>query len=339
MKKILITGSTSSQCSISSNNRNLKFGGLLKNALSFGFEYEVTLTPPKVSMTKEDIEKYDVVLVGLSPLTSMSSHYMYGALSVLGHALDIGNGFIFLDSPEPHSVFSSIKNCAKGENYLFKDFFASKAESCEAKDKEETRKHLLDTVRRISNCNEHLKILFPSLPWSSNFFEDYKIDLGDLNVKMSPVNLDIYLYEDKNLDNIEPKDGWFTDKISNKWVKSVHKTLSGSLTEIPKKYISRDEVTYGIAKSFGYLLPTHKYDQPWWSQNVMNALVAGTPVFTDWKFSSILGAHWGGLPASYISMTPEERVEFSKNQLNTYLIHVPNKFDALATLEDILSLR
>ena len=104
MAKILVTGSSSSQCSKTSNNRNLRFGGLLEKALSSG-KHQVDLKPPSVKMTAEEVEEYDVVLVGLSPLTSISSHYMYGALSVLGHAINVGNAFIFVDAPEPHTVF------------------------------------------------------------------------------------------------------------------------------------------------------------------------------------------------------------------------------------------
>ena len=337
MAKILVTGSSSSQCSKSSNARNLRFGGLLEKALSDA-GHQVDFMPPSVKMTEEEVSQYDSVIVGLAPLTSISSHYMYGALSVLGHAMNAGNASTFVDAPEPHTVFSSLRSCAKSEKELFKDFFSSRAQSCDAREKKHYE-HILKTARRLSKCDERLKVIAPSLLWSSDAsFSSHGIDLGDLNFSFDFVNLDSYLVKLDDFSGYfsDEKQVWLADNKKNAWVRKNLSLVSHPVKNVENKYATRDEVMNDMKGSLGYFLPVYKYDKPWWSQNLANALMSGVPVFTDWKLSQDIDYSWSVLPHSVEDMSRQERIELSIRQFDSYFYGIPDEEEASKILEKIL---
>ena len=108
MSKILITGMSASHASHSANSRSISFAGVLKTVLTLQ-GHEVTQLDPEVSWNTKDFEEYDSVLVGLSPLTSLSANRVYGALSVIDVLLDTDKLVFFLDAPEPNRITSSLR--------------------------------------------------------------------------------------------------------------------------------------------------------------------------------------------------------------------------------------
>ena len=100
MSKILITGTSAPQASAEANERSLSFSKVLSIVLSQQ-GHTVVQQIPDVSWTLNDLDEYDCVLVGISPLTSLSANYVYGALSVIDVLRDTGRLRLFFDAPDP----------------------------------------------------------------------------------------------------------------------------------------------------------------------------------------------------------------------------------------------
>ena len=103
MSKILITGMSASHASDKTNLRSLSFAGVIKLVLEQQ-GHEVVQVNPEVSWNLKDLEQYDSVLVGLSPITSLSANHVYGALSVIDVLLDSPKLRLFIDAPEPGKI-------------------------------------------------------------------------------------------------------------------------------------------------------------------------------------------------------------------------------------------
>ena len=69
MSKILLTGMSAPHASTDANRRSLSFASLLSHVLSTQ-GHEVVQTDPEISWEESDLNEYDHVLVGVSPLTS-----------------------------------------------------------------------------------------------------------------------------------------------------------------------------------------------------------------------------------------------------------------------------
>ena len=123
MSKILITGMTSSHTSENANMRSLSFAGVLNHVLTVN-GHEVIQDQPSVSWNLNDLAEYDAVLVGISPITSLSSNYAYGALSVIDVLLDDPRLKLFIDSPEPTRITSSLRAISKTPDNITKPFYS-----------------------------------------------------------------------------------------------------------------------------------------------------------------------------------------------------------------------
>lgn len=98
--KILITGCTPAQSSVNLMSRTVSFTSLLHNAFE-DLGHEVFLTRPHLNYSKEFLDQYDAIFVGLASPSSVSAHYSYGAFAVANKARELGKLRLIVDMPEP----------------------------------------------------------------------------------------------------------------------------------------------------------------------------------------------------------------------------------------------
>lgn len=96
--KILITGCTPAQSSSDSMRRTVGFTSLLYDAFET-LGHEVFLTKPHFNYSKEYLNQYDLIFVGIASPSSLSAHYSHGAFALANKARELGKLRLVIDSP------------------------------------------------------------------------------------------------------------------------------------------------------------------------------------------------------------------------------------------------
>lgn len=321
MSKVLITGATSSQCSEAAQKRSTRFAGLLSTAINSSGDQSF-IAPPTVLVTPRDIEQYDSVIVGLAPMSSLSSNHIYGALYTLGLALDAGNGKILFDAPDPQSVFKSFKSVIANPSLLVKEIYAPRSGYNEVVHDDKVRNKIIETIELISN--EGVPTIIPSVPYFQATRKDYGIPDSTIHSDLITLNFDLMRVPKTGI-SLDSAKCWSSESINSKWSKTIEKTLSKTVLPLKRSaYDSEFEYVDRLRNSIGFLLNTHRNDLPWWSPNILLALSNGVPVFSDWRHTGILGDCWGDLPSNSEMYSPNERLSLSLMQLDSYQQNIPN---------------
>lgn len=326
MKQIFITGSTASQCSVEAQRRNVKFSSMLNRALNIS-GHNSFIDIPSVEMTLEDVSKYDSVIVGLSPFTSMSSHRIYGALHTLGLALDAGNAKILLDAPDPYLVFKSFRSVISNPSILTKRNYSSRSQYSSVVSDSKVRNKIMETIEVVANTS------IPTIVPNSSYFEVNRLDYGmpesNNDMDLINLNLDAMWNQVFNASGSQSK-YWSSDDAKSFWSTSVEKTLSKPVLALKRTaYDTEYEYVERLKNSYGFLVPTYKNNLPWWSPNIMLSLSHGTPVFSDWRLTSIMGEYWSSLPVYAETLTVEEKIEYARAQIMSYLEITPDWADSI----------
>lgn len=333
MSNILITGMSSPHTSMSANMRSLSFAGCLSLVLTQQ-GHAVTQIDPEVMWKKEDLDNYDTVLVGLSPLTSLSANKVYGALNVISILKDSDKLRLFIDAPEPAKITASLRAIIKTPANFTKPFYSNR-KGYDVASQVAVKKRLLKVVNDLLT-GEWPVTLYPSLPWGS--IDKIATQLPDsVGNSLQEINLDSYFIE-QPISVDERRDKWVVEAYSTKWVDSTIAMLENPT--VPMKWNkgwTDTQVHSQIAGAMGAIISPYK-GGTWWSYRLIQCLNSLTPVATDWKESRLLGEPWSHL-ASYIeSASPEERLALAQGQRDTYIDSIPSKRDAAVTLSDALGL-
>lgn len=331
MSKILITGMTSSHTSESANARSLSYAGVLSHVLKQN-GHEVIQEQPNVGWTREDLAQYDAVLVGISPLTSLSSNYVYGALSVIDVLLEDSKLKLFIDAPEPTRITSSLKAIAKTPDNLTKPFYSYRKGFAHAT-VPSVAENLLDIVDLLLN-EDWPTTLYPALPWDSRERVLKQLPRG-ADKGLVATNFDSYLISTQDTIDVEKRDKWVVDSYATNWVKYTADTLNHAV--IPMKWNKGwddAQVENQIASAIGALISPNP-SGTWWTYRYIQSMNMKTPVATDWRESDI-DISWIYLASRIEDMSPEDRHELSNIQTSAYLANVPTRRDAATTLHNIL---
>ncbi len=320
MKKVLITGATSSQYSMDAHKRNARFAGLLNSALSFqGVHTELKSLP--IDSVEKDISEYSSVVVGLAPVTSLSANKFYTSISALSHAIKDNKHKIFFDAPDPVLVFQSYKSVLKNPNILTKSLYSTREGYQKIVDDSSYRNSVLETLEYLLEGN--YDIIYPSLPYYSPTREMYGIPSGIGS--FTGLNFDSLFADRFNVSIKEKSKYWLAESPSTKWGKGISLTLSKPVIPVKRSaYDTEADYISRMQNSFGYLNGTYKNDTLWWSPNTMLALSCGVPVFSDWRHTGQLGVDWSGLPHSVEDITYEERCSLAMSQKVKYLDALPD---------------
>lgn len=318
--KILLTGCTASHVSAKKNLLSPTFTGLIHKALTHG-RHDVTWIEPSVSLSKEYLEEFDSVVVGLAPPNSTAAHRIYGALSVIQYAHELGTLRLVIDAPEPKRVWAGIRAIKQRPEELTKEFYSKRREYRKVSD-DGTLDRLHAAVDTLFT-QEWPNTVYPTFPWMSYPSVSTEIPMA------SPKNL-IGLNFDSDVVSLQSgysasySDYWVVDASNTKWTKQIEQTVKSRV--IPAR-ISRweenSEVISRMSGAIGCLVSVYKHANPWWSIALAQSLSNNVPVVTDWRLSSMLGESWSVLAQSVEEMSWPDRMDLAKEQKTSYLNAVP----------------
>lgn len=333
MSRILITGMSAPQVSVSANNRSLAFAGLLQAALTES-GHQVNMLVPDITWTKENLDYYDAVLVGVSPLTSLSANYAYGALHIIDVLKDSDKLNLFIDAPNPSQIKASLVAINSWPQNLTKEFY---------KNRKGYRKaiEISDNLLAVVDLLLHKKwptTLYPSLPWDKECWIHSHLPEG-AEGSLVGINLDAFILRKNSAGATDRTARWVADNPDSPWTKKKLSTLN--YPAMPMKWHkgwNDAQVEEQIAQSFGALITPHK-DNTWWTYRYIQAMNTGTPVSSAWLHTSHIGHSWGFLASAIEGMSPQERYDLSRSQADAYLYHIPNKEEAIVNLQNAIGIR
>lgn len=325
--KILITGMGSHHCK---KPDNVSFFSLLDSVLS---EYaDVVWSSPNVSWKKEDLEKYDHILFGFLPPTSLNANKIYGALNVLSLMFDSPKLKLVVDSPQIWQYKNSISASTKNPSILLSSFYSRR----------EGYQTAIKNPGFIEKAFAHMmvskwpKIIYPSLPWNSEEKISSILGFGSANETFG-LNLDSLLIEPET-PRIGRKDYWAVENIKNSWVSSLNSSVSFPME--PTKAGKKTDDSYALEKiknGIGLIVPPQERNLiTWWNYRIIQALNTSTPVVTYWPETANFNHNWAMLAYQIEDMSPAQRQQLAAAQRGVYIENIPSKAELYYEVDRIL---
>ena len=327
--KILFTGMTSAHCK---DGQNVSFFRVVAKAYSE--IAEVVWSTPKLSWSRADLEKFDLVVLGMSPPTSLASNYIYGSLHVLNLLYESPKLRLIVDSPQMWQYKNSIRAFKRDPEQIFGSFYSNRVNYEEAK----TSK-VRSSVEAVAEKLQTVKwptTIVPSLPWLTKDSISRKIPFITED-SIVPLNLDSFLFEETS-PQIARKNAWAVENTSSVWWKTLEKTLSNPGESIRYSKKPKDaEIFERIKTSFGLVVPPQdRKVGTWWSYRYIQALNSATPVVTYWNDINDFDSSWRYLGYQIEDMQPYDRQHVAYQQRNSYISNVPSKDESLKTLNKLV---
>lgn len=333
MSKIFLTGMSAQQASPSLNSKSLSFAGLVHSAL-IDAGHEVVWASPSVYMTEDALNEFDAILVGVSPITSMSANRLYGALNVIKTMWGSSKLTLFVDTPTPSQIEVGLKSVITNPDSLIKPFFSYRKEYSNVVADKKLFNNAIDCINTLYN-EDWGKTIYAQLPWKS--LDSVKISKNAKKTLIG-LNLDSYVISELN-EKEDRANKWVYDDSNSPWYKNQIKFLNLPTSPMKINRGSYDNDVMGqILRSVGVLISPDKRDGTGWNYRYVQSLNAGTPIITDWKESSVLGEAWSVLAYSIEEMSQSKRNLIALAQKESYLANIPNKKNALKLLEFTLGI-
>lgn len=335
MSKILITGMSAPHTSTNTNRRSLSFAGALGMVLTEQ-GHEVIQDEPDISWNINDIQDYDVVLVGLSPLTSLSANHVYGALNLIDLLIESDKLKFFIDAPEPTRITASLRSISKTPDNLTKPFYSYRKGFTYAS-VPGMAQNLMDVINYLLT-EKWPTTLYPSLPWSGTGKVISQLPSG-ASEELKPINLDSYLLTTQETFEVEKREKWVVESYNTSWIKTVTETLQNPT--VPMKWNkgwTDSQVFAQISSGIGSLISPYQTGGTWWSYRLIQSMNASTPIATDWRESSAIGESWMYLASHIETLSLQERIDLSHQQRKDYMESIPSRRDAAVDVSDALAL-
>lgn len=325
--KILITGCTASQTSSKNIERHPSFTGMLSKSMS-ELGHEVVISYPRFSYTKEYLDSFDLIFVGLSSPSNLSAHYAHGAFAIAEIARELGKLKLIIDMPEPQKIKNTIRDFYNKTDDFYKSFYQRRVQYQDALKKENREK--IDSFVNHLHTEQWEQSYVPSMPWFS------KSTVTEALPNLSEENIVTLCYDRALIDSVEDRTEpvygsyWCADNTKSTWTKKISKTIQFPIHPTRyNNYSSSEAVIEKIKNSTGTLISTYQGGDPWWSVSIPQTLMAGVPVVTDWRHTAELGAEWAYLPSTIEEMSPEEKLRVAQSQKDFYREAAPSYEDSL----------
>lgn len=324
---------TAPQASPSANERTLSFAGLIAQALRP--QHTVDHVDPEVRCRLGDLLDYDVILVGLAPITALGANRAYGALSLINLLRGDPRLRLFIDAPNPAQITHGLAAIANTPENLTKPFYAYRKGFKEVQ-RVDRQLELLDAVYGLLR-DPWPPTLYPSLPWKGADFLQLLPD-GASN-SITGVNLDSLL-----LSGAAPKprtryENFVSDRPITKWTDSIARTITSPVYDMKRNKFSTDEeVSYSMSTSLGAIIVPQAKGGTWWTARYAQALRSGTPVITEWRDSWQLGDAWTMLASQVEELNSSGREQLAQAQLSSYVAHLHDAESSIDHLESALGL-
>lgn len=331
--KVLFTGMASAHCARPSN---VTFFSALSDVIS---EFaEVVWAAPKLSWTKEDLEKFDVIIFGMTPPTAMSANKIYGAMHVLGLIYHSPKLRLVIDSQQVWQYKNSLEAVKKDVNVLFNSFFSGKTGFSQAKS--DSRKYI-ELAASYMSSDYWPMTYYPKLPWNS---DDRTASLLGFvpSDRLKGINLDSTLLLPEPYSAGSRSDLWSVEDTKRSWYKTLSPTLRYTSVDVKLSRVLDDSgAGVLIRSSMGLIIPPQdRKIGTWWSYKHIQAMNSNTPVATLWQESIKLDASWGYLPYQLEDITEPERRLIARDQIESYYASIPSKNRLIEEIRnDLVNLR
>jgi hypothetical protein len=334
MANIYLTGMTAPQASPSANQKSLSFSGVLHSVLvSAG--HNVTWGDPSLLETPETLNKYDSVIVGVSPVTSLSANRAYGALSIIEMLWESDKLTLLIDAPNTQLVAASLKSIDANPVALMKEFYSYRKGYREVVSDIAVSSRISQAANKLAN-KEWPRTIYPSLPWAQADRLAISRLLPAAAQSFVGINLDSFLLTDQTV-LTEKSHKWAVDSTSNKSTEKLLNTLTFPHAMMRwNKGCSDSDALDQISRSSGAVISSHRVDGTFWTYRYAQALNSKTPIYSDWKETSVLGESWSHLATTIETMDDHQRYQLSLDQKSDYQKNIPTKEQAISMLEKTL---
>jgi hypothetical protein len=336
--RVLITGMTAPQSSRRLNSRSLAFAGALSGIIESA-KHRVEWAEPSVNVSKEDLAGYDVILIGIAPVLSVTSNKAYGVLWMLNELRDDPRVRYFVDTPEPTRITANLRAVEKDFDSLVKPFYSQRKQYREVESSDSIKSAIASSVSHLLS-SEWPTTLYPATPWAD---DGYVINRLPLGAAASVVGIQVdsfYVAESLNRVNSDKVKRWSIDSDKTKWAKSTISSLQYPHVAMKKNRGSTDDAVFvEIARSVGSLLSPTVDGAVWWSHRIAQSLNAGTPVASDWRVTSRVGGSWSHLAAGIEEMSYIDMYELSASQKSEYIDSLPSRDTVKEIIETSLGIQ
>ena len=326
--KVLFTGMASSHCK---KPDNVTFFSALSDVVS---EFaEVIWDSPKLSWTEEDLNKFDLIVFGLTPPTALSANKIYGAMHVLGLMFHSPKLRLVVDSSQVWQYKNSIESVKRDVSTLFSKFYSKRYDYRRAQS-EESRKYI-DLAASYMGSEAWPKIYYPELPWSTKHKVQKSLGFGSLK-NMIGINLDSFLLLPEPRGAAERPSLWSVTTTKGSWYRTVEQSLRATPLDLSKNSSKDDGTTLSaIRSSLGLIVPPQERTTgTWWSYRYIQGMNSNTPIVTLWQDSQKLGKDWAYLAYQIEDMSINKRVAIAQNQLELYRTAIPTKDEIVDLLKN-----
>lgn len=313
--RCFVTGMTAQQANPASVKRGANFTGLLVRALKER-GHEVDWHDPSVEMSKGALGRYDSVIVGMAPITSLGANRTYGALSTIWHLWEDPRLALLVDAPDPHKIRGSLEAIMKKPENLTKTFFSYRLEYAAAVESRNASR-LLDTVELLKDDAWPMTV-GPRLPWQQ-IMQMRGLLSPSPNVHL--INLDRMVLDDAptlpSAIALRLPVWAYEPSTSHRWLRTQNVTWdTGSIAKNVR--MDSDKVAFDQLRQVSGCLVAPTRHGTWWNTRYAQALSQGVPVFSDWTETSLLGPEWGQLPGQFETWDQPQRTALAHAQLRSY---------------------
>lgn len=324
MKRVAITGMTASQCSKKANEISLSMAGVLSDVAltTSGGELTIDFISPTAEHEHSALDKYDVILVGVAPVSSLASNYAFSGLHAVYVANELGKLATFVDAPESIKIAHSLSAIQTDSNNLQKALYAKRTGYARVLDDRKYRKQILSACSYLAS-NWDAPLLYPSLPFDKDG-EMLKTAFSHRAETPIGVNFDrAYMHQSgpaaASSSQNETVKRWLVEGSTSKWFSKGEQSLAYPWEKMTSRRRQPDsEVFERIAASVGSMLSPQSDGTCWWSYRYAQTLAAMKPVVTEWRMSNTLGEEWATLPGAIEDMDYKERMVVAVEQFQSY---------------------
>lgn len=318
MSHVLLTGSTAAQTNV---KRSMTFSALVRAGLQYAGHTVDWSRPGDVT----NVEQYDRVVVGVSPLLSLSSYYAYDALRLIAATRDTDKLVLLVDAPDPWLVLSSANSALRDDATLFKTFFSNRP-GYPQPEAASDRESLRDAVAWLGDADSWPTTIYPVFPWAK-----HSLEFETLVAAASGVSLDAFI-DTPELGAMRRAHQWVTiGGSASKWSRMQQ-------TRWERRGLAWSDGHHSamvLAQSSGVLLSPYRAGL-WWSPLVLMALELETPVCTIWQMSKVLGPEWAMLPGAVEDLDTHDRHALARAQLISYLRETGSHNHASARVSSLI---
>lgn len=327
--KILMTGMASAHCSIKGNVTF--FYGLYKAFSEFA---EVTICEPRLGWSRSDLEAFDLVVVGLTPPTSIAANKIYGALHVLDLMYESPKLRVAVDSNQIWQFKNSLASFRRNPNQIFGPLYKS-------------RKDYNSAITKYVGSFEALagkisavvwpKTYVPLLPWQTTVEVANATGFVPADRAIG-VQVDQFFVSKQQTSQMLRDDVWAVENPRSQWWQTTSKTVRyESIPVAPTRKPKDADVQQVISKSLGLVVPPQdRKVGSWWSYRYLQALNSNTPVVTYWQDTASFSEAWSQLAYQVEDMDVYDRQELARLQFADYIDNSPTIHQVVHSLQNDL---